>query len=201
MGDIKALFEEAGFNLSPEQERDFSAYLEEIKKWNRVHNLTAVREDTEIVKRHFIDSLFLAKAFEEIGIDWRGKSIADVGSGAGFPGVPLKIYLRDVELYLIESSSKRCAFLENLKLKLSVSYEVLCERAENLKKNFDIVVARALGEFEKIAPMLESLSSRYIFVMKGREISDVWTEKLGYRAYRVNSPFYGESYILWKKKG
>jgi 16S rRNA (guanine527-N7)-methyltransferase len=198
---MRELFAKAGFELTDSQERDFNTYLQELIKWNRVHNLTAVRDREGIIKRHFIDSLMLVKAFRELGINWRDKSISDVGSGAGFPGVPLKIFLRDIDLYLIEVSAKRCSFLENLKLKLSVDYRVLCEKAQEVDREFDIVVARALGEFEDVAPTLERLSREYVFVMKGKELKESWLEGMGYGALRVKNPYYPEgSFILWKRK-
>ncbi len=175
----------------------FLVYLDEIKRWNRVHNLTAVRDEEEIVRRHFIDSLSLAVCFSELGIEWEGKDLADVGSGAGFPGVPLKIYLRDFNLFLIESVGKKCSFLEFLKVRLNLGWEVICRRAEDVSRRFDIVVARAFGKFEEVAPVLESLSRGLVFVMKGRQLKKEWTEKLGYRVYRVRGP--EESYILWKE--
>ncbi len=193
------LFREAGCTLDSLQEKDFEIYLSELIKWNRVHNLTAVREAGEIVKRHFIDSLLLVEAFEKVKLEWRGKTLADVGSGAGFPGVPLKVYLRDFELSLIESSSKKCSFLESLRLKLSVNYRVICERAERVEEKFHIVVARALGEFEDVAPLLENLSREHVFVMKGERIKPQWTEDMGYRAVEVSNPYYPKgSFILYK---
>ncbi len=195
---IGKLFEEAGFRLEEKDLKRFAVYLQELKRWNRIHNLTAARNEEEIIKRHFIDSLSLAKCFLDLGIDWQDRFVADVGSGAGFPGVPLKIYLKDIHLYLIESVGKKCSFLEYLKIKLNLDYEVLCERAEEVKRKFYIVVARALGEFEKVVPLLEDISERYVFVMKGKELRKEWTDDLGYEPYRVNIKGLTKSYILWK---
>ena len=194
---IKELFEKEGFELSEEQAIKFEIYLKELLKWNKVHNLTAIREPEEIIKRHFIESVSLSKCFKEAGFNWNGKKIADVGSGAGFPGVPLKIYLKDFELYLIESVSKKCAFLEYLKIKLNEDYKVICERAENISENFDTTVARALGKFEEIYELLESLSNEYVFIMKGKELKEEWL-KLGYKACEIKLSFL-KSYVLYKK--
>ncbi len=125
--------------------------------------------------------------------------MADVGSGAGFPGVPLKIYLEDIKLYLIEASSKKCSFLEYLKVKLGEDYEVICDRAERVEKKFDATLSRALGEFEEVHKLLENLSNRYVFVMKGKEIKREWIAKLGYKLCNLKLSFIPESYVLWKR--
>ncbi len=196
---IEKTFSSAGFELGEEDVNRFLTYLEELKRWNRVHNLTALTDDEDIVKRHFLDSLSPVRCFEELGVDWRGRTVADVGSGAGFPGVPLKIYLKDIKLFLIEAVAKKCSFLEYLKVKLGLDWTVLCERAERLDRKFDIVVSRAMGEFEEISPLLERLSRGFVFVMKGRELKPEWTEKLGYRTCRVELRGIPPSYILWKR--
>lgn len=193
---MRKIFREAGFELEEGDLRRFEIYLRELKKWNRIHNLTAIEKDEEIVRRHFIDSLSLAKCFLDLGIDWKGKDIADVGSGAGFPGVPLKIYLKEFNLFLIESVGKKCSFLEYLKVKLDLDWEVICNRAERADRKFYIVVARALGEFEEIRPLLENLSERYVFVMKGKDIREEWRKE--YSVYEVNIGGLPRSYILYR---
>jgi len=195
---LKELFNSAGFPIDEEEAERFLLYLEELRRWNRVHNLTGIREEEEIVRRHFLDSLTLALCFEELGIPWRGRTLTDVGSGAGFPGVPLKIHLKDLELVLIESVSKKCAFLEFLKVRLGLDYRVICRRAEEVQEKFYLVTARALGPFEEVAPLLEKLSERYVFILKGRELRRFWIDKLGYRIFRVSRRSMPETYILWK---
>lgn len=185
--------------LSEEQAKKFEIYLKELLKWNRVHNLTAINQPEEIIKRHFIESVSLYRCFKKAGLDWKGKTFADVGSGAGFPGVPLKIYLNDIKLYLVEAVAKKCSFLEYLKVKLGEDYEVLCERAEKLNREFDVVVSRALGEFEKVYKLLEKLSMGYVFVMKGKEIKEEWVKELGYNLCKLELSFVSGSYVLWKK--
>lgn len=193
--EIGRVFSEAGFYLPQEDLERFQTYLEELKRWNRVHNLTSLRRDEDIVRRHFLDSLSLAKCFEDLGVQWRGKDLVDVGSGAGFPGVPLKIYLRDLNLYLVESVGKKCSFLEFLKVRLSLTWTVLCKRAEDLEGRFHIAVCRALGRFEDIAPLLENLTTEWVFVMKGKESE----APSGYGAYEVRLRGLPRSYILWKR--
>ncbi|HIQ30616.1 MAG TPA: 16S rRNA (guanine(527)-N(7))-methyltransferase RsmG [Aquifex aeolicus] len=199
MNKLRDILEGAGFKLRDDQLKAFRLYLAELQRWNKTHNLTAVREEEEIVKKHFLDSLTLARCFEDLGVEWRGKEVLDVGSGAGFPGVPLKIYLGDLHLFLAESTNKKCAFLEILKVHLHLEWTVLCMRAEKIKRRFPIVVARALGEFEKIVPMLESLSSGYVFVMKGKEVRESWEKELGYGVWKVRVKGLPERNILWKR--
>ncbi len=135
-----------------------------------MHNLTAIRDDVQVVLRHFLDSLTLSLCLEEKGIKVDGLSVCDVGSGAGFPGVPLKIYYGDrISLTLVEAVAKKCSFLEYLKSRLGLEYRVFCKEAQKLQESFDLVVCRALGKTEKILPLLERLSKRYIMVIRGAE--------------------------------
>jgi len=148
----------------------FKIYLQELKRWNKVHNLTAIEDEREIILRHFVDSLTVSLCLRERAIQIDGLSVCDVGSGAGFPGVPLKIYYGDrINLTLIEAVAKKCSFLEYLKTKLGTEYRVLCKEAQKVQESFDLVVSRALGKTEKILPLLQRLSNRYIMIMRGAE--------------------------------
>ena len=88
------------------QRRQLGAHLELVSKWNRVHNLTAVRETSRMVVLHVLDSLSLLPHIGE------ARSMLDVGSGPGFPGIPVAIMRPALEVTLLDSSSKKCAFLE-----------------------------------------------------------------------------------------
>ncbi|MDW8293821.1 MAG: 16S rRNA (guanine(527)-N(7))-methyltransferase RsmG [Aquificaceae bacterium] len=187
-------FSRNGFELSQEQVKHFSLYLQELKRWNRVHNLTALKEDRDIVVRHFLDSLTVSLCLKEKGVEVGGLKLCDVGSGAGFPGVPLKIYYGDlIELTLIEAVAKKCSFLEYLKTRLGLSYRVLCKEAQSVKERFDLVVSRALGKLENILPLLLGLSERYVLVMKGGEPEE------GYQHCRIELPDV-RGYILFLAK-
>ncbi len=171
--------------------------METLKKWNKVHNLTSIKEDKEIVIRHFLDSLSLARCFEDLRINIEGKSIADVGSGAGFPGIPLKIFYGEkIRLFLIESSSKKCAFLEYLKSLIKENYEVLCERAEEVSVRTEIAVARALGNVDYTEEILSGIAKEFIFIMKGSKVTDDLKER--FNIYEVNLKYLPRMYILWK---
>jgi 16S rRNA (guanine527-N7)-methyltransferase len=114
-----------------------------VAKWNRVHNLTAVREPEQMVVLHTLDSLSL---LPHLG---SARSLADIGTGGGFPGIPIAIARPDIAVTLVESSHKKCAFLEQAKTELALeNVQVVCGRVERWKPEtrFDAVVSRAFAE-------------------------------------------------------
>jgi len=143
-----------GIELSNQQVNTFFEYLRMLKEWNKVMNLTAIEEDEEIIEKHFIDSLLCA---DVINIQDNQKLI-DVGTGAGFPGVPLKIWNPVVQLSLLEATQKKTDFLRALceELKLE-SVEIITGRAEEVGRDsmyrdaFDWVVARAVARLDVLA--------------------------------------------------
>ena len=147
------------------QER-FAQHLELVARWNRVHNLTAVRETAQMVPLHLLDSLAL---LAHLGESW---SVLDVGSGPGFPGIPIAIARPATKVTLLDSSHKKCAFLRQAKAELRLdNVEVACERVENWKpaSGFDVVVSRAfsdLADFVAQAQHLVAPGGRLI-AMKG----------------------------------
>ncbi len=172
---LKNLCEKNGIYLSDEQLEKFDIYLKTLLKWNRVYNLTSVRKKEEIVIKHFFDSLTLIKLFDKVNLDIRKKSIADLGTGAGFPGVPLKIYYKDlIDLYLIEAVQKKCLFLEFLRKDLSINYTVFCLRAEDISREFDIVVSRATGETFEVLKIGKNILKKggYLIVMKAKKVEE-----------------------------
>lgn len=119
----------------------FMIYIRELKKWSRAYNLTAIKEDRDIVVKHFLDSLLYLTAIPE------GRwSICDIGSGAGFPGVPIAIVRPELNIVLNEPSRKKAAFLRHIRRMLSLNnVEVLECRVEDIRDRlFDIAVTRAL---------------------------------------------------------
>jgi 16S rRNA (guanine527-N7)-methyltransferase len=119
-------------------------YIETILAWNRKISLTTVTDPTEIVKFHFGESIFASSV-----VPMRVGRLADVGSGAGFPGIPLKMAHPELELTLIESNIKKCAFMSEVVRKLDLSrVTVVHSRMQNLPADagrFDFITARALG--------------------------------------------------------
>ena len=93
----------------------FDIYLRELKKWNKVYNLTAITDDREIIVKHFLDSLLYLKAIPDGQV-----TLCDVGSGGGFPGIPIAIVRRDLLITLLEPSRKKIAFLRQMRRLLSL---------------------------------------------------------------------------------
>src|SRR3954469_24721000 len=132
-----------GISVSPAQRARLASHLELISKWNRVHNLTAIRETAQMVVLHLLDSLSILPQLEG------ARSIADVGTGPGFPGIPVAIVRDDARVTLVESSHKKCAFLQQAKTELALAnVEIACERVEHFKPAapFDAVVSRAFSD-------------------------------------------------------
>lgn len=140
--------------LNEEQLCQFMSYYELLVEWNQVMNLTAITDFEEVCKKHFTDSLSLVKAYKINA----SISVIDVGTGAGFPGIPLKIAFPDIEIILLDSLHKRVDFLktviDNLGLK---KIEALHGRAEDYAKEkkfreqFDLCVSRAVSNFSTLS--------------------------------------------------
>ncbi len=138
---------ELGVSLNGDQVALFLRYLEELKRWNEKVNLTSLTEDKEIIIKHFLDSLACGKAIEPP----HDSTLLDVGSGAGFPGLPLKIVHPDLDLTLLEPSQKKTAFLRHIIGTLHLKRaRPISERIENLPSlqhllgKFSYIVTRAL---------------------------------------------------------
>ncbi|MDE5583824.1 MAG: 16S rRNA (guanine(527)-N(7))-methyltransferase RsmG [Ruminococcus sp.] len=140
-------FKKSGLELSEELYRKLDIYAEFLVEYNKNVNLTAITEPTEILYKHFIDSILLAKYIEIP----EKSSVIDVGTGAGFPSVPLKLYRPDLKITLLDSLKKRIIFLEKLCEKLGISAEFIHGRAEEcgksteLREGFDVASARAVA--------------------------------------------------------
>ena len=140
--------------ISPETAARCHEYWQLVKKKNEVMNLTAVTDDDEAAKRHFQDSLELLKL-----ADFAGKRVIDVGTGAGFPGVPLKIAQPEIDLCLLDSLGKRVDFLSEACGSLGVEGEFIHARAEELamkpgyRDGFDFAVSRAVARLNLLAEL------------------------------------------------
>jgi len=127
-------------------------YIDLLLKWNAKLNLTAIRDPQEIITRHFGESLFAARQLFPPGDSH--ESVIDVGSGAGFPGLPLKLWCPNLELTLVESNRRKATFLREVIRALDLkSAVVLTERAESVSLRADLVTLRAVERFERILPV------------------------------------------------
>ena len=147
--------------LSPAQLHCISTYIDILVRWNTRINLTAIRDPEEIVTRHFGESLFAAgHLFPKSGASsaLKGYAVADVGSGAGFPGLPLKLWAPDISLSLIESNHKKSAFLKEVTRALTLTdVNIQNVRAEAVTARYDLVTLRAVERFESILPTAAAL--------------------------------------------
>ncbi len=139
---------EVGAPLEKEQAEQLLLYLEMIREWNKKINLTSTSDRRQLLLKHFIDSLTCAPILPTHS----QIRLIDVGTGAGFPGVVLKIYRPDIELALLDSSKKKCAFLGHLSKKLGLSKtKVFDGRAEDYgrepehRENYNVVISRAVA--------------------------------------------------------
>jgi len=133
--------------FTEDQINQFLIYLAELKKWNRAYNLTALKTDEDIVIKHFLDSLLFLKVLPS-----HVRSIADIGSGAGFPGIPLKIMRPDITVVLVEPVQKKSLFLEHMQRKLKIEGLLVrnCRIEDVDDLQVDVAVTRALfsvGDF------------------------------------------------------
>src|SRR5579864_1352305 len=142
----------AAADLSTELIEQLQLHLDLLMRWNARVNLTAVRDPEQIVTRHFGESLFAAQVLRNSAPP-SALHLADVGSGAGFPGVPIALLTPEIELTLIESQSKKATFLRELlrTLKLDRAH-VFTGRAEQWQNVADIVTMRAIKHFERALP-------------------------------------------------
>ena len=132
---LEQTFRRHGFPLTHDQQEQFVTYRRELQRWNSRINLTSIRDDRDIVLKHFLDSVGVLKRFPIEA----GDSVVDIGSGAGFPGLPLKIYLPDIKLTLVESSSKKASFIQFMVSQLNVTsagvdVSIVAQRAEVFAK-------------------------------------------------------------------
>jgi 16S rRNA (guanine527-N7)-methyltransferase len=144
---------ELNLELSDIQKQQFMDYYEMLLEKNKVMNLTAITELSEVIKKHFIDSLTIIKV-----ITLKNQRILDLGTGAGFPGIPLKIAFPDLEIVLLDSLNKRLLFLQEVIEKLQLkNISTLHGRAEdygqdpNYREKYDLCVSRAVAKLSSLS--------------------------------------------------
>jgi 16S rRNA (guanine527-N7)-methyltransferase len=172
---IRRALKEFGVEVNVEQVQLIQRYMGILQHWNEKLNLTAIREPLEILHRHFCESMFAA-----VAVPLHRCRLADIGAGAGFPGIPLKILRPEIDLFLVDSNIKKGTFLAEVVRELGLSdSRVLISRYEELGEELaplDFVCSRALGEFDTF---LEWAASRdvsadgVILWMGGRDLEGV----------------------------
>lgn len=155
-----------GIDLPEGAAGKLAGYLALVEKWNRVHNLTAVRSTEQMVPLHVLDSLSILSHLADAA------NIVDVGTGAGLPGIPLAIARPAMRVALLDSNHKKCAFLQQARTELALAnVDVVCDRVESWRPDakFDVAVSRAfsdLADFVGQAAHLVAPGGRLI-AMKG----------------------------------
>ncbi len=147
-----------GLELSPEVQRAFSLYADELLHWNEEHaNLTAITDPQAIEMRHFLNSLSVLQAVPIMP----GQRVIDVGTGAGFPGLPLRLIRSQIDLTLLEATHKKTEFLSHLVKRLNLNnVRILTARAEDAgqdattRERYDVVLARAVAQMPVLAEYL-----------------------------------------------
>jgi 16S rRNA (guanine527-N7)-methyltransferase len=149
-----------GMELSPRQAEQFELYYREIMTWNKRAGLTAITDHQEVQTKHFVDSATVALALTPEETNRPSTKIIDIGTGAGFPGLPLKILLRQPRLTLLDSTAKKAAFLRHVVEKLNLpDVEVVNDRAERIahlpqyREQFDVVVSRAVASLATLVEL------------------------------------------------
>jgi len=187
---MKKLIEGAGklgMELTARQVKQFELYYQELIEWNKRVNLTAITDYSSVQVKHFLDSLTVTLALAEKEVEESDFSIVDVGTGAGFPGLPLKILFPQPRLVLLEPTTKKTAFLKHIVRKLELeNVEVLNTRAEEAahlpvyREQFALVLSRAVA----LLPTLVELTlpfcrigGRFIAQKKGEIAQEVHRAK------------------------
>jgi 16S rRNA (guanine527-N7)-methyltransferase len=161
-----------GLSLPVGAEEKLRAYLALLTKWNKVYNLTSIRDPDEMVTHHLLDSLAVLPAMQKSAGARRHFRLADVGSGAGLPGLVLAIARPDWSITSVEAVEKKAAFQRQAVIELKLAYvSIHCGRIEELKGCFDAVITRAfasLGDCVRLAGHL----SNCLWAMKGAYPAD-----------------------------
>lgn len=166
---------ELNLKLNEKQIRQFYMYMNLLLEWNEKINLTAITQEDEMILKHFVDSLTIVKYLKE------GATVIDVGTGAGFPGIPIKIVREDVNVVLMDSLNKRLKFLDEVIKELELKkISTIHSRAEELarskkyRESFDVATSRAVANLSTLAEYMlpfVNVGGKCI-CMKGSEVEE-----------------------------
>lgn len=201
--------------ISLEQAEKFYKYMELLLEWNEKINLTAITEPNDIILKHFIDSVTIEKYLN------KEAKLIDIGTGAGFPGIPLSILREDLKITLMDSLNKRIKFLDEVVLKNQLlNVDTVHSRAEELARNkdfrekYDVATSRAVASLnvllEYMIPFIKV--GGYCICMKGSNIDEeinnsekalkiLQCEIIKIEKFELPGSDYGRNIIIIKKKG
>jgi len=180
---------ELGFKNDPLLIEKLEIYLATLKKWNRVYNLTAIDEDSEIIVKHFLDSLSVNQYIQH------SERVLDVGTGAGFPGLILALFNPKKSFVLVDGVSKKISFLQEMIGKLNLKNVIAVHtKVEQYKvaEQFDMIISRAFADIKKMIKLTNHLmkdDGRFI-AMKGPDVmSELDNINLPFVHYDITVPF------------
>lgn len=172
---LNEYLEEMKIELQEKQIEEFYKYMNLLLEWNEKINLTAITEPNDVILKHFVDSITISKYIEKYAM------LVDVGTGAGFPGIPIKILRPDVKVVLVDSLNKRINFLNEVIKELDLqNIETVHARAEEFGRNkkyretFDIATSRAVANFSTLSEYLIPLikENGKVIYMKGSDVKE-----------------------------
>lgn len=181
--------DELGYENNPLLIEKLEIYLATLKKWNRVYNLTAIDEDSEIIVKHFLDSLSVNQYIQNSG------RILDVGTGAGFPGLVLALFNPEKSFVLVDGVSKKISFLQEMIGKLNLKNVIAVHtkvEQYNVAEQFDIIISRAFADIKKMIKLTSHLikdGGKFI-AMKGPDVmSELDDISLPFVHHDITVPF------------
>jgi len=181
--------DELGYENDPLLIEKLEIYLTTLKKWNRVYNLTAIDEDSEIIVKHFLDSLSVNRYIQNSG------RILDVGTGAGFPGLILALFNSEKSFVLVDGVSKKISFLQEMIGKLNLKNVIAVHtkvEQYNVAEQFDIIISRAFADIKKMTKLTSHLikdGGKFI-AMKGPDVmSELDDISLPFVHHDITVPF------------
>lgn len=173
---MKSFSNDINIEMTENQIEKFYIYMTQLLEWNKKMNLTAIEEENEIILKHFIDSLTIKEYIKD------AKSMIDIGTGAGFPGIPIAIINNNINITLLDSLNKRINFLNDIIQKLELNNVIAIHgraediaRLETYREKFDIVTSRAVAPFNILLEYMlpfNKVNGRSIS-MKGSNIEEI----------------------------